>query len=171
MGFFDRRRDSRQKESTTASPWFTSRPETKTALYTGPSDRNLPSNIVSMMEQFGRFEFDPMGTGIIDAGSVWGSLIAPLMPYAQSDTTGFLRALADAVLPAGGWAVYGGERLVKEVLSGDLDDPSYAAMLTAALNFLRECGVPNTRLNGYEWSFWQRTKGRTEPWLYARPAP
>jgi len=121
----------------------------------------LPADIVAKMETFGQFEFDPAGSQV-DPGYVWTQLVAPLLPAAQADSAGFLRELAAAVLPAGGWAVYGGSRLVKELLSGDLDDPSYHAMMSAALDFLRELGVPNLRLNGYEWQFWTEHKGRTE---------
>lgn len=130
----------------------------------------LPADIVAKMETFGRFEFDPVGSGF-DAGYIWTQLVAPLLPAAQADSAGFLRELAGAVLPVGGWAVYGGSHLVKELLSGDLDDPSYHAMMAASLDFLRELGVPNLRLNGYESLFWSQHKGRTEPWLAARPRP
>ena len=58
-----------------------------------------------------------------------------------------------------------------ELLSGDLDDPSYHAMLEASLDYLRSLGVPKMRLNGYEFEFWATHKGRTEPWLEARPLP
>ena len=172
MGLFTRRPDARTPvPAATASPWFTSRPETEAVRYGGPPESSLPVNIVSMMDQFGRFEFDPMGAGVVDASGVWQNLVVPLLPYAQADPAGFLRDLADAVVPAGGWAAYGGERLVKELLSGDLEDPSYDRIMTVALHFLRACGVPSLRLNGYESSFWARTTGRTEPWLYSRQMP
>lgn len=170
MPRFSRRAQRPEVAPAAESPWFRSRPETEVPRYAGLPDRSLPSNIVPMMEQFGRFEFDPR-PGSVDAGDVWRTLVAPLMPFAQGDSAAFLRALADAVVPVGGWAAYGAECLVKELLSGDLDDPSYASIMTVALHFLRACGVPGIRLNGYERSFWERTTGRTEPWLSARPEP
>ncbi len=171
MGIFNRRRADPGPGSAPAngSRWFTDETETATAQFR--SGGGLPVNIVDMMDQFGRFEFDPLGQGVVAAGDVWPRLVSPLMPLAQADQARFLRHLAAALLPAGGWAVYGGERLVKELFRGDLDDPSYHAMMSAALAFLRSQGVPLMRLNGYEKSFWHSTQGQTEEWLLSRPAP
>jgi hypothetical protein len=122
------------------------------------------------MEQFGRFEFDPVDSRL-DAGSVWRNIVEPMMPFAHSDSGAFLRSLAATVLPAGGWAVYGGDHLVEELLSGKLNNPFYHAMMAASLDYLRELGVSKMRLNGYEAAFWNETKGKTEPWLYLQPIP
>lgn len=130
----------------------------------------LPADIVSMMETFGRFEFDPQESGI-DAAYVWDSLQAPLLPLTQTDPDAFVTSLAEAVIPVGGWAAYGAARTVMNLLDGKLDHPSYHAILQASLQFLRDNGVPNNRLNGYEWQFWLDHEGRTEPWLVGRPAP
>lgn len=130
----------------------------------------LPPNIVEMMTVFGQYRFDPMGSST-DPSYIWNGICAPLLPAVKFDTAGFLHELAASVLPVGGWAVYGGSHLVKELLSGDLNDPSYHAMMEASLDFLREQGVPKLRLNDYESSFWNEHKGRTEPWIPARPLP
>jgi hypothetical protein len=131
----------------------------------------LPANIVEQMDAFGRFEFDPHNPASPVGGTIWPNIVAPLFELSRSDGSGFLAALASELLPAGGWAVYGGERLVKELFSGDLDDPSYHAMMAAALDFLRSLGLPNSRLNNYEWRFWLDHKGKEEPWLTSRPLP
>jgi hypothetical protein len=135
-----------------------------------PTGDLLPRDIVARMGTFGRFEFDPQGSGI-DSRTVWEDIIAPLALNAKDHPAEFLRQLAAAVLPVGGWAVYGGAHLVTELFSAEYRDHSYEAMMAAALDFLRSLGVPALATNGYEWSFWQRTKGRTEPWLPARPVP
>ena len=142
------------------------------ALFRGRSHEasRLPTNIVEIMESFGRFEFDPAGSGL-DSNYVWTSIVGPLLPTATADSASFLRELADAVTPVGGWAVYGGSHLVKELLGGDLNDDSYHAMMSASLDFLRGLGVPAMRLNGYESRFWREHKGRTEPWLRGRSRP
>ncbi len=142
------------------------------ARYDGNSpERSLPINIVSMMETFGRHEIGSSNNEV-NPGDIWRNIVAPLMSFAQADSTAFLRALANAVLPVGGWAVYGGAHLVKEVLRGDLEDPSHHAMTAASLDFLRDCGLPQSYvLNGYESAFWSATKGKTEPWLITRPTP
>lgn len=124
---------------------------------------SLPPDIVSRMTDFGEYEFSPQ-TSRQDPSYIWSGIVAPLVPLAQQDPAGFLRDLADAVLPAGGWAVFGGARLVKEVLDGGSDDPSYAAMMSASLDFLRANGISMMHINGYERSFWYAHKGRTESW-------
>jgi hypothetical protein len=130
----------------------------------------LPRDIVDKMVAFGQNDFDhrhePHPT--LDA---WNDVLRPLLPIATSDTPKFLALLAAEVLPAGGWAAFGGERLVKELLSGGLDDPSYLRMMDTALDFLRSLGVPASHLNGYEWTRWQTTRGATEGWLAGKRPP
>jgi hypothetical protein len=122
------------------------------------------------MELFGRYEFDSSRSPD-PVLNVWTDIVSPLLADAQRDPHGFLAALADRVVPAGGWAVYGGERLVKELLSGDFDDPSYHRMMDGALDFLRSQGIPPMRLNGHEWGRWTSTRGGTQDWLPRRPPP
>ncbi|MEU5094708.1 hypothetical protein [Streptomyces sp. NPDC020996] len=128
----------------------------------------LPGDVVSLMERFGRFEFDPVGTDI-DASDVWGELQAPFLPFAQSDPHGFARALADAVLPAGGFALFGAARTVWNLVGSDFSSPAYGAVRMAALEFFRANGVPSNRLSAADWRFWQ--ENRSEPWLVGRPLP
>jgi Flp pilus assembly protein TadD len=142
----------------------------------------LPLDIVPMMEKVGWFQFDPTHSGV-DADEIYLPIIAPLHRLAQAAPGPFLEALRDAVLPGGGWAVYGAARTVMEVLAGDYDHPAYHDLLRASLEFLRERGVPATMLNGYEWDFWLANNGRgplsagdeigpgREPWLVGRPKP
>ncbi|MEU7099743.1 hypothetical protein AB0A66_15655 [Streptomyces longwoodensis] len=131
---------------------------------------SLPDDVVSRMERFGRFEFDPVGTDI-DASDVWGELQAPFLPFAQSDPDGFARALAVAVLPAGGFALFGAARTVWNLVGSDFDSPAYHAVRMAALEFFRANGVPSNRLSADDWRFWQ--ENRSEPWLVGqrRPVP
>jgi hypothetical protein len=123
-----------------------------------------------MMETFGRFEFDPQGSGI-DAAYVWESFQAPLLPLTQTDPDAFVTSLAEAVVHVGGWAAYGAAHTVMNLLDGRLDHSSYRAILEVSLQFLRDNGVPNNRLNGYEWEFWLNNQGQSEPWLPGRPTP
>ena len=64
----------------------------------------LPGDIVSKMERFGRYEFNPQANAD-GAEDIWG-LMGDLYPKASADSEGFIATLADAVLPVGGWAVY-----------------------------------------------------------------
>jgi hypothetical protein len=121
----------------------------------------LPTDIVPMMEMFGRFEWDPGSGDAAEAGAITVSLWQ--LGQATSPDV-FLAELANAVLPAGGWAAYGGERLVKEIYSGDLRDPSYDAMMGAALDFLRRSGASFARLNTYERNYWTGHSAAGDIW-------
>jgi hypothetical protein len=138
---------------------------------TGDSTSGLPANIVQMMDDFGRYEYDSASSGV-DGSTVWVDYVAPLHPVAQANPRSFRQQLADAVLPVGGWCVYGAAHLDWELLGGsDADDPNHQALLSASLSFLRSCGVPRMRLTGYESSFWSQLSGDRELWLLRRPTP
>lgn len=128
----------------------------------------LPGGVVSRMERFGRYEFDPMGAGI-DARTVWSELQAPLLEFAQADPAEFAAQLVTAVLPAGGFALYGAARTIWNLLGSDFRHPSYDTVRMAALEFFRANGVPMNRLSAKDWQFWQAH--RDEPWLVGRPRP
>jgi hypothetical protein len=132
----------------------------------------LPGNIISLMERFGRYEFNPQTSGIAPADM--GQLMAELYPFASADPDGFLATLAGAVLPVGGWAVYGASRAIWELLSPSTSvsirqHPSYKAIMNAALEFLRSMGVPPMRLRGYERDYWLASGGTMDTWLPRLP--
>ncbi|ONI48738.1 MULTISPECIES: hypothetical protein [unclassified Streptomyces] len=133
-----------------------------------PRATRLPGDVVARMERFGRFEFDPAATGI-DATDVWGELQEPFLPFAESDPGGFARELANAVLPAGGFALFGAARTMWNLIGSDFDDPAYRSVRTAALEFFRANGVPAGRLPTDDWLFWR--KNHSEPWLAGSPPP
>jgi hypothetical protein len=120
------------------------------------------------MERFGRFEFDPVGADI-DASAVWSELQAPFLPFAQSDPEGFALALAHAVLPVGGFALFGAARTVWNLVGSDFGSQAYDAVRMAALEFFRANGVPSNRLSADDYRFWR--EHRCEPWLVGRPRP
>ena len=74
------------------------------------NERMLPNDIISLMDRFGRYEFNPQTSGVDPADM--GQLMARLYPFASADPDGFLVALAGAVLPVGGRAVYGASRAI-----------------------------------------------------------
>lgn len=127
----------------------------------------LPGNIVSSMELFGRFEFDPQETGVgrgIDTGQI-GMIEPELYPVAQANPAAFTAALSEAVLPVGGWAVFGASRVVRSLLGNDYSDPAADAIRMAGLQWLRDNNVPQMRVPEIDWEFWLSHGGRTEPWL------
>ena len=122
----------------------------------------LPVNIESMMSMVGRFEFDPEGSNVDVAE--FSEIYPLLLPLAQADSREFVATLAQATLPAGGWAVYGGARTVANLLGWEFDHSDYRAMLSAALHHVRDSGVSREKLNSYEWRFWLDNEGGAETW-------
>lgn len=136
---------------------------------TSQHTRGLPANIISMMERFGRHEWDPMGSTDTET---WSATQEPLWPFASSDPDGFITTLADAVCPIGGWAAYGGARTALNLISpAPLDKPAFRRLMDAALDFLRANGVPPMRLSGYEWDHWIGSGGTIDTWLPLRATP
>lgn len=125
----------------------------------------LPSDIVSIMERYGRYEFNPQ-TRAISPEDI-GQLMGDLYPFASTDPDGFLTALADAVLLVRGWAVYGASRLIWELLSSSPEGrqhPLYKAIMSTALEFLRTQGVSLGMLRGYEREHWLASGGTMDTW-------
>lgn len=69
----------------------------------------LPDGLTARLEAFGRFEFDPEGSGVDAIGHPNAEY--PLLQIAKQDPDRFLAALASATVPIGGWTVYGAMRL------------------------------------------------------------
>ncbi|MFE6486446.1 hypothetical protein ACFVGN_26425 [Streptomyces sp. NPDC057757] len=128
----------------------------------------LPADMASRMERFGRFEFDPANSGI-DASYVWSELQAPFVEFAGSDPEGFADELAEAVGPAGGFALFGAARTIWSLVGSDFRSPSYDGVRMAALEYFRSNGVPSSRLSSDDLRFWREQ--RDEPWLVGRPRP
>lgn len=138
------------------------------------NEHRLPSDIVSMMERFGRDEFNPQANAF--AAEEIGQLMGDLYSFASTDPDSFLVALAEAVLPVGGLAVYGASRTSWELLSPSASSPvrqhpAYNAIMDAAIEFLRANGVPPIRVRGYEWDHWLDSGGTTDTWVTRFPTP
>jgi hypothetical protein len=124
------------------------------------NEHALPSDIIRMMERFGRYEFNPQTSGVDPADM--GQLMAELYPFASADPDGFLVSLAEAVLPVGGLVVYGASHTIWELLSSSTSaqqHPSYKAIMSASLAFLRTNGVSPMMLRGYERDYWLASGG------------
>ncbi|WP_238009512.1 hypothetical protein KZZ52_27070 [Dactylosporangium sp. AC04546] len=98
----------------------------------------LPADIAQRMTMYGRYEFAPQQSPPDTASRVNDLIYQPLYPVAAANPDAFVAALADAVLPVGGWAVYGGQRCVRDLITVRIRHPGYVAMVVAALRFLRQ---------------------------------
>jgi hypothetical protein len=124
---------------------------------------SLGAAAVAELEEFGRFSYDPQGALLP------GDLEPRMYGMYQADAETFLTALAAA--DHGGWIAYGAERMMVSIAGGDLPHPAYDVVMAQALAVLRANGVPNSRLTGYEWSWWLKHDGADQPWLAGKPAP
>jgi hypothetical protein len=124
------------------------------------------------MEGYGRCEFDAaQGKNNAD-GFAWFQRVQTLYSFASTDPDTFLTALADAVVPSGGWAAYGASHAVWDLVHPRLEDhAAYNAIVNTSLKFLRESGVPPMFLIGYEWKHWVALGGTNETWLPRQPTP
>lgn len=114
----------------------------------------LPVNIARDMEIYGRFEFSPQDAPP-GAGDVVGQLLPKLYPIAQANPDAFTADLAAAVLPVGGWAVYGGQRCVRDLVGAHSRHPAYIAMAETAVAFLRSQGYGPVYLSEAELGAWR----------------
>jgi hypothetical protein len=111
----------------------------------------LPADIVEKLDMWGRFRFDPQGAKI--EVSEIGTLENDMRQLAQADSDAFVSGLAAAVLPHGGWAVYGGAHMVMSVTGGLPTHPAFEELMAASLEFLAASGMPTIHLTPYELDF------------------
>lgn len=114
----------------------------------------LPADIARSMEIYGRFEFSaqdaPPG-----AADVVGQLLPQLYPVAQANPDAFTADLGTAVLPVGGWAVYGGQRCIRDLVGAHSRHPAYIAMVETAVAFVRRQGIGPAYLSEAELAAWR----------------
>lgn len=130
----------------------------------------LPTDILQMMERFGRHEIDIMGSQD-DGYDVFKATQQPLITAANTDPAGFIRALADACVPAGGWAVYGADRTVVNLVGSSPPGDDWLRILDGSIEFLRTNYVPPVRVPPYAWERFVDSGGTANTWLPLRPAP
>ena len=114
----------------------------------------LPGDIVRRMEYYGRCEFSPQQSAPDAASKINELVYQPLYPVASADPDTFISQLAGAVLPVGGWAVYGGERCVRDLINTQTRHPGFVAMIDAAMVFLRSQGYGLQYVAPYEREIW-----------------
>ena len=99
----------------------------------------LPSDIVQKSKLYGQFEMDSYNADA-SVAQMAAKLVPELSPIAGADPDRFISELAAAVTPHGGWAVYGGEKLVKQFFGMSSRNPDFLGMFEAAMAFRRSQG-------------------------------
>ena len=130
----------------------------------------LPPGILLMMERFGRHEINIMESSD-DGSDVFQATQQPLWAFASEDPDGFVRALADACVPAGGWAVYGAERTVVNLVNVNPGTADWYRILDASLDFVRANFVPPIRIPPYAWQRFVEAGGTARTWMPLRDPP
>lgn len=115
----------------------------------------LPADIAQRMDYYGRCEFAPQQSGPDSAAKINELVYQPLYAVASADPDTFISQLANAVLPVGGWAVYGGERCVRDLINTRTRHPGFVAMIDAAMTFLRSRGYGLEHVAPYELEVWR----------------
>jgi hypothetical protein len=116
------------------------------------------------MEERGRVRSEGSKSGLTDAQDQL------FLGLSQQDQEAYVDALAEAILPIGGWAVLGGaDLLVKAIFEPD-DRPSYVSLLLAALELKRAVRVSDIALSLYEGEFWRQHNPGHE-WLEPKSPP
>ncbi len=128
----------------------------------GKTVASLPNGLVARLEAYGRFEFDPQGSGIDAVGHPDAEY--PLLQMAKQDPDGFLASLGSATIPIGGWTVYGAMRLAWNfgLLKPESPRKDGDAIGLAALRYIRGGGASWERLRTDEKALWSRAAG--EQW-------
>ena len=131
---------------------------------------SLPSDIVQMMERYGRHEIDVMDSDD-DGYAVFQATQQPLLAAAGTDPAGFIRALANACVPVAGWAVYGADRTVVNLVGSSPPGDDWLRILDGSIEFLRANYVPPIRVPPYAWKRFVDSGGTANSWLSLREAP
>jgi hypothetical protein len=128
-------------------------------------------DLASLAVRFGRHEFYGPDSPE-DPVDVHRDVTAVLWPEAEADPAAFAHRLRLEVLPAGGWAPYGADRLLADLTpAATRHSPDGLAVLDASLAFMREHGVPPKLVRPYQWDRWVARGGTIDAWLPQRPAP
>lgn len=118
----------------------------------------LPERLFAELERFGRFEIDPANPEFA---------LDSVPPYVElyriweADPHRCYRELADAVIPIGGWTLYGASRALWEVDSS-LDHPP--GIHLEAMEFLRGRNVPQAMLSSWQIELWNQHRGPVAHW-------
>ncbi|WP_329136593.1 hypothetical protein [Streptomyces sp. NBC_00670] len=114
--------------------------------------RGLPARTPSRMEILGRYTAKGPENSSLDAGRIWDVCLRPYLNVSPE-------RLAAAVLPVGGWAVYGASRCLRELGVHDEEGQAYGAIWDAGLEFYRTTGVGAEHLSFNDFQRWVARHG------------
>lgn len=129
----------------------------------------LPADIVARVEKHGKERYhgdnDPFDP------DMWSSdYIHELRALSRDEQEKWVSALAAAVLPVGGWAVYGAEELLMSALGPPGHITGHGEIVEAALEFQRAGGVWWNALSPAEQVYWTAHHPDAS-WLEPRDPP
>lgn len=132
----------------------------------------LPPDIVAQMERRARLRSIGHNTEetLAMEEHLLGSMEEHFLGLSQEEKQAYVDALADALLPLGGWPVYGAADLLVTTIFEPDDYPAYVNLLLASLEFKRAARVSEACLSVYEERFWHKHNPDTE-WLDEKDPP
>lgn len=121
----------------------------------------LPADIVSRMERVARHALTP---GSQDFAQEQEAQL-PLFPFAQSDPSGFLAALAQTVTPLGGLAAYGAGCTAWNLLTSETrQGAAYDKTMDGAVAYVRSIHLSTGQLPPYVVDHWLKRGGTLGDW-------
>lgn len=88
----------------------------------------------------------------LDTSHIWSVCLQPYLSVSPEE-------LAAAVLPVGGWTVYGASRCLRELGTHDENGQAYGAIWDAGLEFYRSTGVSTAHLSFNDHERWIQRHG------------
>ena len=123
--------------------------DTGMGLFSRAPRSPFPADMLRWLDRFGRFSFDPMGSGV-ETDEIMDRL-GSLYEYATSDPDGFIGELSALVQrDRGGFATYGAASLMWEMYSGEaLRMPAALPLIDAGIEFKLSRGL-GAMLTGFQ---------------------
>ena len=142
--------------------------------FDAPSPASQPSilarDIAVLMERYGRHDID-VTRSADDAADVFAATQQPLLQLALDGPERLVSELSERCAPVGGWAAYGAERTIVNLIGVPTPSAAWLRLLDASMAFLRENDVPPMRVPPYMWSHFLHTGGSANTWIPLRPPP
>lgn len=124
----------------------------------------MPPDIVAQMEERGRVRSEGFKSELTNAQD------QHFLSLSQPEKETYVNALAEAVVPIGGWALLGAADLLVQAVFEPDDHPAYVRLLLAAIELQRAVRVSDIAMSTYETMFWRKHNPGHE-WLEPKFPP